>query len=126
MSLWDGLQKQATKTAKQGMKQASIWIEIGKLNVTLSAANMELQQLFEQIGECIYDKQIRDLTESTEVQGLIQKVYTQKAKIKSIEKQLHLVKGKQMCENCQATIAPGTKYCPYCSHPQSREVDFQI
>ena len=122
MSLWNGFQKNAKKATKKGIKQTSKWAKLGKLNVELNVANLELQRLFEQIGEYIYERQLKDLTGAKEVQELLHQATIKKRKIKSIQARIHAVKKVNVCENCYRGIDPGTKYCPYCSHPQSKYI----
>ena len=126
MSLWGDVQKSVSKSTKVGLKQTGKWIEIGKLNMELTAANLGLQNLYEQIGEYIYTYQVKNVTGDSKLSELLQKVYVQKAKIKSIQDKIVMVRSINACENCKQELEVGTKYCPYCSHPQSKEVDFQI
>ena len=49
MAFWDDVQKTMGKTAQTGIKQTSKWLELGKLSMSLNAAKLELNELFEQI-----------------------------------------------------------------------------
>lgn len=82
MAFWDDFQKTMSKTATVGMKQTSKWVEIGKLTVSLNAAKLELNELFEQIGEYIYVNKINEINQSEAVQELFHQVSLQKGKIK--------------------------------------------
>lgn len=123
MSLWNGFQKNMKKATKKGIKQTGKWAKIGKLNVELNVANLELQRLFEQIGEYIYVHQLKELTTSKELQELLHQATLKKRKIKSIQAKIYAVKKVCVCENCYQSIDPETKYCPYCSHPQSKHIN---
>jgi len=126
MSLWNEVQRNVSKVAKVGIKQTAKWTEIGKLNMRLSAANLELQNLYEQIGEYIYTHQVKHIGGDPKLSRLLRKVYDQKAKIKSLHGEINAVKWVNVCENCKQELEVGKKYCPYCSYPQSKEVDFQV
>ena len=126
MTFWNDVQKNLEKATKIGIKQSSKWLEIGKLTVSLNNEKLELQRLFEEIGELIYTNRIKDVSEVPKIKELYHKVYLQKMKIKGIEDQLDFQKKVNACEKCKQTLPLGTKYCPYCSHPQSKEVDFQL
>ena len=54
MAFWDDFQKTMSKTAESGIKQTNKWLEIGKLTMSLNAAKLELNDLFEQLGEYGY------------------------------------------------------------------------
>ena len=71
-----------SKTAAVGMKQTSKWVEIGKLTVSLNAAKLELNELFEQIGEYIYVNKINEINQSEAVQELFHQVSPPKGKNK--------------------------------------------
>lgn len=64
MAFWDDFQKTMSKTAETGIKQTSKWLEVGKLSMSLNAAKLELNELFEQIGEYVYVNKVTDLTHS--------------------------------------------------------------
>ena len=46
MAFWDDFQKNMNKTANASIKTTSKWIEIGKLNVALNAAKLDLNDLY--------------------------------------------------------------------------------
>ncbi|MTM91618.1 zinc ribbon domain-containing protein, partial [Turicibacter sanguinis] len=61
MAFWDDFQKNMNKTANASIKTTSKWIEIGKLNVALNAAKLDLNDLYERIGEYVYQNKIVDV-----------------------------------------------------------------
>lgn len=126
MAFWDDFQKNVNKTANASMKTTSKWIEIGKLNVSLNAAKLDLNEIYERIGEYVYQNRLVDVKQSDELQTLFHEVSNQKVKIKSIQAQLNQLKSVRRCEQCGAEIDPHTKYCPYCSAPQSDQLDWRI
>ena len=126
MAFWDDFQKTMSKTATVGMKQTSKWVEIGKLTVSLNAAKLELNELFEEIGEYIYFNKINEINQSEAVQELFHQVSLQKGKIKKIEREINQIKQIRSCESCGAELDDEVKYCPYCRAPQSNRIDWQI
>lgn len=126
MSFWDNLQKNMNKTAQAGVKTTSKWLEIGKLNMALNAARMDLSDLYERIGEMIYQNKIVDISHSETVQELFHQVTLQKMKIKEIQAQINQVREIRACEQCGAILDETTKYCPYCSAPQSDQVEWRL
>ena len=126
MSFWDNLQKNMNKAAQSGVKTTSKWLEIGKLNMALNAAKMDLSDLYEQIGEMIYQNKMTDISHSQVVQELFHEVTRQKMKIKEIQAQISQVREIRSCEQCGAILDETTKYCPYCSAPQSDQVDWRL
>ncbi|MDE5978130.1 MAG: zinc ribbon domain-containing protein, partial [Turicibacter sp.] len=62
MAFWDDFQKTMSKTAEAGIKQTNKWLEVGKLAMSLNAAKLELNDLFEQLGEYIYVNKINDVS----------------------------------------------------------------
>lgn len=126
MSFWDNLQKNMNKTAQAGVKTTSKWLEIGKLNMALNAARMDLSDLYERIGEMIYQNKIVDISHSETVQELFHRVTLQKMKIKEIQAQINQVREIRACEQCGAILDETTKYCPYCSAPQSDQVEWRL
>lgn len=126
MSFWDNLQKNMNKAAQSGVKTTSKWLEIGKLNMALNAAKMDLSDLYEQIGEMIYQNKMMDISHSQVVQELFHEVTRQKMKIKEIQAQISQVREIRSCEQCGEILDETTKYCPYCSAPQSDQVDWRL
>ena len=126
MAFWDDFQKNMNKTANASIKTTSKWIEIGKLNVALNAAKLDLNDLYERIGEYVYQNKIVDVKQSDELQELFHEVSQQKMKIREIQAQLNQMRSKYHCEQCVAEIDANTKYCPYCSAPQSNQIDWRI
>lgn len=92
MSFWDDLQKNMNKTAQAGVKTTSKWIEIGKLNMALNAAKLDLNDLYERIGEMVYTNKMMDLTHSEAIQELFHQVTQQKMKIRELQAQINQVK----------------------------------
>lgn len=126
MSFWDDLQKNMNKTAQAGVKTTSKWLEIGKLNMALNAAKMDLSDLYERIGEMIYQNKIMDISHSQAVQELLHEVTRKKMKIKEIQAQINQVREIRACEQCGANLDETINYCPYCSAPQSDQVDWRL
>ena len=126
MAFWDDFQKTMSKTAETGIKQTSKWLEVGKLSMSLNAAKLELNELFEQIGEYVYVNKVTDLTHSQTIQELFHQVSLQKSKIRSIQMQINQVKQIRTCENCGATLDEQAKYCPQCQVPQSDQIDWHL
>lgn len=126
MAFWDDFQKNVNKTANASVKTTSKWIEIGKLNVSLNAAKLDLNDIYERIGEYVYQNKIVDAKQSDELQQLFHEVSQQKMKIKTIQVQLNELRKIRRCEQCGAEIDPNTKYCPYCSAPQSDQLEWRI
>ena len=89
MAFWDDFQKTMSKTAETGIKQTSKWLEVGKLSMSLNAAKLELNELFEQIGEYVYVNKVTDLKNSQTIQELFHQVSLQKSKIRSIQMQIN-------------------------------------
>ncbi len=126
MAFWDDFQKTVSKSAEAGVKHTSKWIEIGKLTVSLNAAKLELNELFEQIGEYIYVNKMTEITQSETIQELFHQVSLQKAKIRTIQMQINQIKQIRTCENCGAVLDDDVKYCPYCRAPQSDQIDWHL
>ena len=74
MAFWDDFQKTMSKTAESGIKQTNKWLEIGKLTMSLNAAKLELNDLFEQLGEYVYVHKTSDVTHSEELQELFHQI----------------------------------------------------
>lgn len=122
MSFWDDLEKNAGKAVKFGAKQGSRLLESGKLKLEQSAAEIELKELYEKIGEAVVGERIRDITQSPHIAGLLEQVKIQEQKIKKIEaaiKASRRKEGELGCEHCGKKISSGTRYCPHCAHPQA-------
>ena len=126
MAFWDDVQKTMGKTAQTGIKQTSKWLELGKLSMSLNAAKLELNELFEQIGEYVYVNKVTDLKNSQTIQELFHQVSLQKSKIRNIQMQINQVKQIRTCENCGVTLDEQAKYCPQCQMPQSDQIDWQL
>ena len=126
MAFWDDFQKTMSKTAGTGIKQTSKWLEVGKLSLSLNAAKLELNELFEQIGEYVYVNKMTDLTHSQTIQELFHQVSLQKSKIRSIQMQINQVKQIRTFENCGATLDEQANYCPQFQMPQSDQIDWHL
>lgn len=126
MAFWDDFQKTVSKTAEAGIKHTSKWVEIGKLSVSLNAAKLELNELFEQIGEYIYVNKITEINQSETIQELFHQVSLQKTKIRKIQRQISQIKQIRTCEICGAKLDDDAKYCPHCRAPQSDQIDWHL
>lgn len=126
MAFWDDFQKNLNKTADISVKTTNKWIEIGKLNISLNAAKLDLNEIYERIGEYVYESKLVDVKQSQELQELFHEVSKQKVKIREIQAQLNQLRNIYHCEQCGAEIDSNTKYCPYCSAPQSHQVEWRI
>ena len=126
MAFWNDFQKTVSKTAETGIKHTNKWLEIGKLTMSLNAAKLELNELFEQLGEYIYVNKVSDITHSDTVQELFHQVSLQKSKIRKIQMQINQVKQIRACEKCGAELDENAKYCPQCRAPQSDQIDWHL
>ncbi len=126
MAFWDDLQKTVSKTAESGLKQTNKWLEIGKLTMSLNAAKLELNELFEQLGEFVYTNKVTDLSHSEQVQELFHQISLQKSKIRKIQVEINQVKQIRACENCGYELSENDKYCPQCRAHQSYKIDWHL
>ncbi|MGL4338195.1 MAG: zinc-ribbon domain-containing protein [Turicibacter sp.] len=126
MTFMDEVQKTANKMAQATMKKSSELFEIGKLKMALNGAEMDLNELYQQIGQIVYAQKVKNMTDSPQIISLIKEITTQINKMKEIETQINAVKGIKICPRCMTEVTPYDKVCPNCLSPQPDTVDWRL
>ena len=98
-------------------KKTNELYKLGKLNLTLSGAYGELDDLYQKLGELIYLKRITHIDQSAEAGQLLQAITDQLHEIRRLEASIATVKNDRVCPHCQHRIPSKEKYCPNCYAP---------
>ncbi|MCQ2416874.1 MAG: zinc ribbon domain-containing protein [Oscillospiraceae bacterium] len=112
MGFFDDLTASVSRTAKQVSENAKTMADKNRIKKDITSTENELRNRFCDIGEHFYNENVDNPpAEFAEVFAAIAELKAARAQK---QHELELIDGTVMCQNCGASIALGSKFCPQC------------
>ena len=119
MEFFDKLGKKASEAYKVTADKTGNLAKEAKLSMKISELKSQINDIYKEIGECVYQKHTRDgeYDISKEIEEKCTKIDVLSDEIDSNLKQCLELKDKRQCPNCFAEIEKDVKFCPKCGSP---------
>ena len=120
MEFFDKLGKKASEAYKVTADKTGKLAKEAKLRMKISELKSQINDIYKEIGECVYQKHTRDgkYDISKEIEEKCTKIDVLSDEIDSNLKQCLELKDKRQCPNCFAEIEKDVKFCPECGAKQ--------
>ena len=120
MEFFDKLVKKASEAYKVTADKTGKLAKEAKLRMKISELKSQINDIYKEIGECVYQKHTRDgkYDISKEIEEKCTKIDVLSDEIDSNLKQCLELKDKRQCPNCFAEIEKDVKFCPKCGTKQ--------
>lgn len=112
MDFFDKVTKTIASTGQDAIQKTRVLTDTAKLNALCSEEENRISNYYRKIGE-LYVSLHADSNEP-EFKELMEAIHQSKMKIQDWNKQIHNIKGTQICPNCGATIQRGSFFCTAC------------
>ena len=114
MEFFDKLGKKASEAYKVTADKTGKLAKEAKLRMKISELKSQINDIYKEIGECVYQKHTRDgeYDISKEIEEKCTKIDVLSDEIDSNLKQCLELKDKRQCPNCFAEIEKDVKFCP--------------
>lgn len=124
MDFFDKLGKKASEAYKVTADKTGKLAKEAKLKMKMNELKSQINDLYKQIGETIYQKHIRE--EEYNIDEKLEEHCTNidvlSAEIDSILKECLELKDKKICQKCFKEIDKNVKFCPECGEKQEEIV----
>ena len=120
MEFFDKLGNKASEAYKVTADKTGKLAKEAKLRMKISELKSQINDIYKEIGECVYQKHTRDgeYDISKEIEEKCTKIDVLSDEIDSNLKQCLELKDKRQCPNCFAEIEKDVKFCPKCGTKQ--------
>lgn len=123
MDFFDELGRKASRTYRYATEKTGKISKVAKLKMLMSQDKGQIQELYEEIGEKVYEKHIReedfDITEFVEER--CSDIDLLCDEIESARMEILELRDRKQCENCYCEIDLDYSYCPNCGKSQKEE-----
>ena len=100
--------------ASKAKKKSVDIIEISKLNIEINSLNKSIKGIYEEMGEGLYKKFLKDKEIDDSFMDYCKEVQSLNKKMESLRKKILKAKDMCPCKFCGETIAKSASYCPSC------------
>ena len=129
VELFDKIGNMASETYKYTTEKTSKIAKEAKIKMKINQYKSDISDIYEQIGELIYQKHIReeDINIEEDIEEYCKKIDDLSNKIEKIRMEMLSLKDKKQCSKCYKEIEIEDKYCPNCGEkqeaPAAKEVE---
>jgi len=114
MSLFDNLGKKIGDAAQSAVKKSGELVEVTKLNLSISAEEGKIKELYEKIGEYIYNQYAEGKEMIPEVNEFCSQIKACKENISQLKSKIYELKGVKVCPKCGAESEKQAAFCSSC------------
>ncbi len=114
MGFFDKLGENIANTSKSVAKKADELAKVAGLNGQISGQESAIDAVYKEIGKMIYDN--KDNWSSLDLAEVIGKIDAAKAEIDRLRNEIRVVKGVQVCSQCNEEISADVAFCPKCGN----------
>ncbi|TYP70252.1 zinc ribbon domain-containing protein [Paenibacillus methanolicus] len=119
MSFFDKVKQSASEAAKKAQQT----VEITKLRGQIAGKEKDMEQLFRQIGETVYQahaSRSHDGAHEEEVAGFLRQLDEIRMEIDMLEERIKHIRSEKSCA-CGKVVSLDTRYCPDCGSQLAME-----
>ncbi|MFC4599233.1 zinc-ribbon domain-containing protein [Cohnella hongkongensis] len=115
--------KKITDTVSKGVttatEKAQQTVEITKLNNQISGKRKDIDKLYAEIGEAVYEAFLaKELGEAEEkVTPKCEEISAIREEIAVLDARIKAIRNEKDCESCGKRVPEETRFCPSCGHP---------
>ena len=102
----------------EGGKVVRHFSKMARLNIALKLEREKQKGIYKEIGEHVHHDTVSDVSGSSKIRALREKVQTQERAIARLVEQINLLKQINSCSYCGHVAREDFKYCPRCSRPR--------
>ena len=102
----------------QGQKAVRHLSKIARLNLALKVEREKQKSLYKEIGEHVHHDKVTDVSVSTKIRNLREKLGAQERTIAKLVEEINVLKRINSCSYCGYVAREEFKYCPRCSRPR--------
>jgi Zn finger protein HypA/HybF involved in hydrogenase expression len=112
LSFMDKIKNSVSKTADKAQQL----VEINRLNSQISSARKEIERIYNQIGQSVYEAFSKDDLSLAEqdIVKFSQEIVKLTVSISDLEKKIRDTRNEKDCPKCQTVSPLDTKFCPKC------------
>jgi len=114
MAFFNELKNNILEVSETIGKKSSDIIEVQKLRMKHSSLENERKKDYIQLGKLLYKKIKNGEISDPQAQELYDKIKMNKEAAEEISHQLTILKGVNVCANCQANVSSNNDFCPKC------------
>jgi len=126
MTFFDELKSNILEVSETIGKKSSDIIEIQKLKMKKGSLESERKKDYIQLGQLFYKKIKNGEISDPQAQELYDKIKLNKEAADEIGRQLTILKGVNICANCQATVNDNNDFCPRCGAKIEKPVKTEV
>lgn len=126
MSLFKSVTHSVVVVGKEGYKVGKKLSKLAQLSVTLKLEQDKQRSYYKEIGEHVHNDQVSEITTSSKIKILREKITMQERKIKRLVEEINMLKQINSCTYCgyissawdNSVSGEAYKHCPKCSRPR--------
>ena len=123
MDFLDKIGKKASEAYKMTADKTGKIAKETKLKLKINELKTQINDIYEKIGEKVYEKHVReeDISIKKDLEEQCTQIDVLSDEIDSLLKQCLELKDKKQCPNCYSEIEKQMKFCPNCGQKQTEE-----
>lgn len=114
MTFFDELKNSILEVSETVGKKSSDIIEVQKLKMKKGSLESERRKDYRQLGKLLFKKIKDGEISDPQAKELYDKIVLNKEAADEIDHQLTILKGVNICPNCQAAVNGNSDFCPKC------------
>ncbi|QUH24541.1 hypothetical protein [Serpentinicella alkaliphila] len=115
MSFVEKFSEAVSESVKMISSKSSNMVEISKMNLSIRKREKEIESLFMEIGEFIYNQMRgRGNISIEDIQGLLNRIDYLKNDVDTLEKLVFKMQDFRTCDYCKEVFERDVSYCPIC------------
>lgn len=124
MEILEKIGDAASKTCKYTAEKTAKIAKETKLKMKISECKREIEKIYREIGETVYEKSVVDQDiDKEEIKEKCDKIDELTGKIVECKNEILSLKERKQCRNCYEEIEKDAKYCPNCGCHQEEVKD---
>lgn len=120
MSLVKTVTHSVMNASIEGHKVVRRWSKLAQLNISLKIERDKQKSYYKEIGEHVHIDQITEMSSSSKIRALREKIVMQERKIVRLIEEINILKRLNSCAYCGYVSKEDQKYCPKCSRPRKQ------
>lgn len=124
MELWEKISATVTNTGREVASKAKELAEIAGLNARIATEEAAIEKCLKEVGRFLYEHRENPCDNGLEERfKLVDEHYAEIARLK---KEIRILKGVKVCEDCGAEVKAGVPFCGMCGHAVPEDVPEEV